>query len=314
MRRPRTAKSVFATVLLFTALASAAGASDAQTVVTSEVVERIVNGNVTGDFPSTGALLSPSNPNAASILCSGTMIGCQTFLTAGHCVADDLDPTHYTVFLQNAGFFSVKSIALHPDFNFPVGDVAVLSLGHGDRRHPPHPNQHHIGTSSGPVRYHRRVRPDRRLQSRLRHQARRQCHDSHVQERRVEYDVRLLGLPRARREPRARTRTPATAIQAARCSSTSAPGCVSPASPRAAYCGHLPAHRRQLRRQRVLLPRHGSRTRQAPISPTPNVAPCRRSATPGPTSLLHRSAQRGKPDGDAQLPGIAGHLGAARHA
>jgi len=147
MRRTRTAKSVFATALLFTAFASAAGASDPQTSVASDVVERIVNGNVTGDFPSTGALLSPGNPNVANILCSGTLIGCQTFLTAGHCVANDLNPTHYTVFLQHAGFFSVKNIALHPDFNFPVGDVAVLSLANSIDGIRPTP----INTTSAPA-------------------------------------------------------------------------------------------------------------------------------------------------------------------
>jgi hypothetical protein len=102
-------------------------AASAKTTVT-EVVDRIVNGNVTSDFPSTGALLTPNRAGAAGITCSGTLIGCQTFLTAGHCVADDLDPTHYRVFLQHAGLFNVTSIALHPDFNFPVGDLAILKL------------------------------------------------------------------------------------------------------------------------------------------------------------------------------------------
>ena len=117
-----------ATVVLITLLGTTAGAAEPGVTV-SEVVDRIVNGNLTTDFPSAGALLTPSNPSTASITCSGTLIGCQTFLTAGHCVADDLNAAHYTVFLQNAGFFSVASIALHPDFNFPVGDVAVLKLG-----------------------------------------------------------------------------------------------------------------------------------------------------------------------------------------
>jgi hypothetical protein len=147
MPRPQTANTVLATALLFSALASAAGASDAQTTAASAVDARIVNGNVTGDFASTGALLSPSNPNAAGILCSGTLIGCQTFLTAGHCVADDLNPTHYTVFLQHAGFFSVKSIALRPDFDFPVGDLAVLTLARAIDGIRPTP----INTTSAPA-------------------------------------------------------------------------------------------------------------------------------------------------------------------
>jgi cysteine-rich repeat protein len=89
---------------------------------------RIVNGLTTSDFPTVGALLDGGNPLTASTLCSGTMIGCETFLTAGHCVVDDLNPSHYTVFLQHAGFFSVAAIHLHPAYDFPDADVAVLRL------------------------------------------------------------------------------------------------------------------------------------------------------------------------------------------
>ena len=127
MRRPLTAICAVATVLFTIMTAHAAGPTGSSTA-TGGVVERIVNGTVTADFPSTGALLSGSNPSTATIECSGTLIGCQTFLTAGHCVSDDLNPSHYTVFFQHAGFFAVTSVALHPDFNFPVGDVAVLKL------------------------------------------------------------------------------------------------------------------------------------------------------------------------------------------
>ncbi len=130
MRRFLTANCTVAAMLV---IASAAGGTDAPPATASPVIgqvnERIVNGTLTTDYPSTGALLTPGNPSSAGIECSGTLIGCQTFLTAGHCVADNLSPAHYTVFLQHAGFFSVSSIALHPDFNFPVGDVAVLKLG-----------------------------------------------------------------------------------------------------------------------------------------------------------------------------------------
>ncbi|HVO25695.1 MAG TPA: trypsin-like serine protease [Candidatus Margulisiibacteriota bacterium] len=127
MRRARMAVCAATLLMFLTAIALADGPS--APAATPGVVERIVNGNVTADFPSTGALLMFGNPDSAGLECSGTLIGCQTFLTAGHCVADDLNPNHYTVFFQHAGFFSVSSIALHPDFNFPVGDVAVLKLG-----------------------------------------------------------------------------------------------------------------------------------------------------------------------------------------
>jgi hypothetical protein len=99
---------------------------------------RIVNGNFTSLYPTTGALLTPGNPASASLICSGTLIGCQTFLTAAHCVCDTIgsdcqgvnapNPAGYVVFLQHAGFFSVASISVHPSFDFPVGDVAIVRL------------------------------------------------------------------------------------------------------------------------------------------------------------------------------------------
>lgn len=106
----------------------------------SPVVQpRIVNGVVTGDFPTTGALLTPANPNLARLACSGTLIGCETFLTAAHCVcptdgldctgANPPDPSAYLVYLQHAGFFTVSSIAVRSDYDFPVADIAVLKLG-----------------------------------------------------------------------------------------------------------------------------------------------------------------------------------------
>src|SRR5205085_4948728 len=66
--------------------------------------------------------------DTATLTCTGILIGCQTFLTAGHCVEGNLSPAAYSVFFQHAGFFHVASIALHPTYNFPVGDVAVLKL------------------------------------------------------------------------------------------------------------------------------------------------------------------------------------------
>jgi len=95
----------------------------------TDVDSRIVNGVVTTDYAATGALLDGPDAGAAEVLCSGTLIGCGKFLTAGHCVDGSLDPADYSVFLQHAGFFAVASIARHPTYDFPVGDVAVLTLG-----------------------------------------------------------------------------------------------------------------------------------------------------------------------------------------
>src|SRR5262249_52552572 len=89
---------------------------------------RIVNGVLTSQSPTVGVLLNSNNFNSASMVCSGTLVGCDTFLTAGHCVAGSLNPASRGVFLQHAGFFEVASINMRSDFDFPVGDVAVIKL------------------------------------------------------------------------------------------------------------------------------------------------------------------------------------------
>jgi V8-like Glu-specific endopeptidase len=91
---------------------------------------RIVNGTRTVRYPTTGALLKGDSAEDASSWCTGTLVGCNTFLTANHCVRDDRDPTHYFVYLQHGGKFRVKSVSHeHPDFKFPFADLAVITLG-----------------------------------------------------------------------------------------------------------------------------------------------------------------------------------------
>ncbi len=94
---------------------------------------RIVNGVTSHGFPTTGALLHSfaGDASAAAMICSGTLIGCRTFLTASHCVEDDSNPSHYFIFLQHAGVFAVTSVTQHPSYttsSFPIYDVAVLKL------------------------------------------------------------------------------------------------------------------------------------------------------------------------------------------
>ncbi len=89
---------------------------------------RIVNGILDHGHYTTGMLASSPNIANAALVCSGTLIGCNTFLTAAHCVEADTNPASYGVFLQHAGFFGVRSITVHPSYAFPVADVAVLKL------------------------------------------------------------------------------------------------------------------------------------------------------------------------------------------
>ena len=91
-------------------------AARAEDVIGGGEPSRIVNGITTHAYPTTGALLVGTNPGNAQLQCSGTLIGCKTFLSAGHCVAGDSNPAHYFVYLQNAGVFSVTAVAPHDDY------------------------------------------------------------------------------------------------------------------------------------------------------------------------------------------------------
>ncbi|MBI3785312.1 MAG: trypsin-like serine protease, partial [Deltaproteobacteria bacterium] len=103
----------------------------------------------TFDYPAVGGLARVDdfgNPNGDN--CSGTLVGCRTFLTAAHCVCPEsrdfascmaeggpILPSNLVVFFQNAGFFNVSGVAVNPDFIHPTfdpthtkGDVAIITL------------------------------------------------------------------------------------------------------------------------------------------------------------------------------------------
>ncbi len=89
--------------------------------------ERIVNGVPAFGSPAVGALLNGPTGDSARTWCSGTLIGCRTFLTAAHCVENTL-PKDFQVYVPNAGIFPVSALAIEPTYDYPSGDVAVLQL------------------------------------------------------------------------------------------------------------------------------------------------------------------------------------------
>ncbi|HYC55405.1 MAG TPA: trypsin-like serine protease [Candidatus Binatia bacterium] len=129
------ATSIRASIALSSLLLAATGAP-AEQATPSRPLPRITNGLTTLDRPTTGALLTRSGTSFAQV-CTGTLIGCQTFLTAAHCVCTGSTfatcgtPSTATraVYLQNVGIVGIQTITVHPDYEFATaGDVAVLGL------------------------------------------------------------------------------------------------------------------------------------------------------------------------------------------
>lgn len=101
---------------------------------------KIVNGSLDFLHPSVGLLITNGG------VCTATLIGCQTVLTAAHCICtppggatldgtacrarpDLLDPSQKFFFLQHAGTFAVASVEVNPDFRVEIqGDEAILHL------------------------------------------------------------------------------------------------------------------------------------------------------------------------------------------
>lgn len=98
--------------------------------------EHVVNGTPVVDYPTSGGLLFGDNPSDAFMQCTGTLVGCDTFVTAAHCVCADVQtcnqpfaPSSLWVYLQNAGVYGVESVTAQPGYQFPgFGDIAVIKL------------------------------------------------------------------------------------------------------------------------------------------------------------------------------------------
>jgi hypothetical protein len=144
--RSTTGWSLLIVCALATAGAAPAAAADSVGTPSASTVYTpyIVNGTVTSAYPTTGALLiyGDASQTTLSSFCSGTLIGCHSFLTAAHCVCPDTtasapecqsqgvnDPSTLRVFLQHGGLFGVTRVEIDPDYVFAQGgDLALVTL------------------------------------------------------------------------------------------------------------------------------------------------------------------------------------------
>jgi V8-like Glu-specific endopeptidase len=108
----------------------------------SDAPARITNGTPTGtSYGSVGNLFADAdNDGSWDWRCSGTLISPTVFLTAGHCYEEGA--TYYITFAPvalpvseplsaNTSLISSTTAYLHPDYQFPYNDMAVVILPAG---------------------------------------------------------------------------------------------------------------------------------------------------------------------------------------
>ncbi len=125
-------------------------------LLTNHDVFAVADGEATFDYPQVGALLK-FDSNRLDQVCSGTLIGTKTFLTAAHCVCNMMNPgvvgscdstekqegciecnpttQDFRVFFQGIGIKKVERINIAPEYNKnsignigPDSDYATLIL------------------------------------------------------------------------------------------------------------------------------------------------------------------------------------------
>ncbi|RMD83029.1 MAG: hypothetical protein D6815_07690, partial [Candidatus Dadabacteria bacterium] len=134
--------------MLALCLAWPAPAAQAQPMAPVAPAARIVHGTLTPDFPAVGALLvgdlvaGVGDGRQAITGCTATLIGCNTAITAAHCVCGSDYTTGgcsgpnppearlYGVFFPHAGFYNATSVAVDPNYDIKasIGDIAIVHL------------------------------------------------------------------------------------------------------------------------------------------------------------------------------------------
>jgi V8-like Glu-specific endopeptidase len=97
----------------------------------SPMEPRISNGVGTFRYPATGALLKGESAPSAKLYCTGTLIACDKFLVAAHCVVEDPDPGQYHVYFQVGGIIGVKKVEWPAEnYQYPeaTADIAIVTL------------------------------------------------------------------------------------------------------------------------------------------------------------------------------------------
>jgi hypothetical protein len=94
----------------------------------------IMNGLITSDYPTVGVIMEGPSEDNNFQFCTGTLIGCNTFLTAAHCLCannaycEGHDVTTGWVYFPNGGVYGVSAVDIHPDFLGVEADVAIVTL------------------------------------------------------------------------------------------------------------------------------------------------------------------------------------------
>ncbi|XCN71247.1 MAG: trypsin-like serine protease [Candidatus Electrothrix aestuarii] len=117
---------------------------------TNHDVFAVADGEATFDYPQIGALLKFDADRRLNVVCSGTLIGAKSFLTAAHCVCGGMNPgvvgscdsnekqegctecnpvtDDYRAFFQGIGIKAIEDINIAPNYGKKmIGDIAADS-------------------------------------------------------------------------------------------------------------------------------------------------------------------------------------------